>query len=65
MKQVVCIVDNHIYLKYGKENNAVGETDTDYKIKRTNETLMPFKWNKRFFVTLEEFRDEQIEQILL
>jgi hypothetical protein len=65
MKQVVCIVDNHIYLKYGKVYNAVAETDTDYKIKRTNETLMPFKWNKRFFVTLEEFRDEQIEQILL
>ena len=69
MKQVVCIVDNHIYLQYGKVYNAVGETDTDYKIKRrTNETLMyatTFRWNKKFFVTLEEFRNQKIEQILL
>ncbi len=68
MKQVVCIVDNHIYLQYGKVYNAVAETDTDYKIKRrTNEKLMyatTFKWNKKFFVTLEEFRNKKIENIL-
>jgi len=64
MKKVVSIDDNHIYLQYGKVYNAVDETDTDYKIKRTNEALMPFKWNKRFFLTLEEFRNQKIEQIL-
>ena len=29
MKKVVCVVDNHIYLQYGKVYNAVGETDKD------------------------------------
>jgi len=64
MKQVVCIVDNHIYLQYGKVYNVVSEMDTDYKIKRTNEALMPFKWNKRFFLTLEEFRNQKIDRII-
>ena len=40
MKQVVCIVDNHIYLKYGKVYNVVGEMDTDYKLERTDDGLL-------------------------
>ena len=67
MKQVVCIVDNHIYLQYGKVYNAVAETGTDYKIKRTNKKLMyatTFRLDKRFFVTLEEFRNEKIDRII-
>ena len=65
MKKVVCVVDNHIYLQYGKVYNAVGETDKDYTIKRNDETLLyAFRWKKKFFVSLEEFRKEQIEKIL-
>ena len=65
MKKVVCVVDNHIYLQYGKVYDAVGETDKDYTIKRTDETIV-FKqsWKKKFFVSLEEFRNEKIDSIV-
>lgn len=65
MKKVVCVVDNHIYLQYGKVYDAVGETDKDYTIKRTDETIV-FKqsWKKKFFVSLEEFRNEKIDRIV-
>jgi hypothetical protein len=68
MKQVVCIVDNHIYLQYGKVYNVVSEMDTDYKLERTDDGLMDihvYRGDKRFFLTLEEFRNQKIEQILL
>jgi hypothetical protein len=65
MKKVVCIVDNHIYLQYGKVYNVVSEMDTDYKLERTDETLIDvYRWNKMFFVTLEEFREKKINNIL-
>jgi len=65
MKQVVCIVDNHIYLQYGKVYNVVSEMDTDYKLERTDETLIDvYRWNKMLFATIEDFRDENIENIL-
>jgi len=65
MKKVVCIVDNHIYLQYGKVYNVVSEMDTDYKLERTDETLIDvYRWNKMFFVTLEEFREEKIDRIM-
>jgi hypothetical protein len=45
--------------------NVVSEMDTDYKLERTDEILIDvYRWNKMFFLTLEEFRNEQIEEIL-
>jgi len=65
MKKVVCIVDNHIYLEYGKVYNVVSEMDTDYKLERTDETLIEvYRWDKMLFATIEDFRDEKIENIL-
>jgi hypothetical protein len=65
MKQVVCIVDNHIYLQYGKVYNVVSEMDTDYKLERTDETLIDvYRWNKMLFATIEDFRDKKIKYIL-
>ncbi len=65
MKRVVCKVDNHIYLQYGKVYNVVSEMDTDYKLERTGESLIEIcRWDKRLFVTLEEFRNEQIDRII-
>jgi hypothetical protein len=67
MKQVVCIVDNHIYLQYGKVYNVVSEMDTDYNLERTDDGLMDnniYRWNKSLFVSLEEFRNKKIENIL-
>ena len=65
MKQVVCIVDNHIYLQYGKVYNVVSEMDTDYKLERTDDGLIDvYRWNKMLFTTIEDFRDEKIKNIL-
>ncbi len=65
MKQVVCIVDNHIYLQYGKVYNVVSEMDTDYKLERTDDGLIDInRWNKLLFVSVEDFRDEKIKNIL-
>ena len=67
MKQVVCIVDNHIYLQYGKVYNVVGEMDTDYNLERTDDGLLDihvYRWNKGFFLTLEEFRNQKIDRII-
>jgi len=65
MKKVVCIIDNHIYLQYGKVYNVVSEMDTDYKLERSDEKLIDvYRWNKIFFVTLEDFRNQKIEELL-
>ena len=65
MKKVVCIVDNHIYLQYGKVYNVVSEMDTDYKLERTDDGLIDvYRWNKMLFTTIEDFRDEKIKNIL-
>ena len=67
MKKVVCVVDNHIYLQYGKTYEVVSERDLQYKISR------PFQgsafidiswWDKVLFVSLEEFRNEKIDRIV-
>ena len=67
MKKVVCVVDNHIYLQYGKTYEVVEERDLQYKVSR------PFQgssfseiywWDKVLFVSLEEFRNEKIDRIV-
>ena len=67
MKKVVCVVDNHLHLEYGKTYEVVSERDLQYKVSR------PFQgssfseiywWDKSFFVSLEEFRNEKIERIV-
>ena len=67
MKKVVCVVDNHFHLEYGKIYEVVSERDLQYKVSR------PFQgssfseiywWDKVLFVTLEEFRNEKIDRIV-
>jgi hypothetical protein len=67
MKKVVCIVDNHLHLEYGKTYEVVSERDLQYKVSR------PFQgssfseiywWDKVLFVSLEEFRNEKIDRIV-
>ena len=70
MKKVVCIVDNHIHLEYGKTYEVVSERDLEYKLSRDYyessflDIAELYWWDKTFFVSLEEFRKEQIEKIL-
>ena len=67
MKKVVCVVDNHLHLEYGKIYEVVSERDLQYKVSR------PFQgssfseiywWDKVLFVSLEEFRNEKIDRIV-
>ena len=72
MKKVVCVVDNHIYLKYGKIYEVVSEKGGKYKLLRDCQgmsTAQLYWWGKfyflkTFFVSLDEFRNKQIEKIL-
>jgi len=65
MKPVVCICDNHIFLYYGKVYYVIKEYDEEYKLgTKDGELLDIYRWNKRFFVSLEEFREEKINNIL-
>ena len=78
MKKVVCVVDNLIFLRYGKTYEVVSEFDGEYKLSRdhyesdivfflnSNKVRPPgiYWWDKKLFVSLEEFRKEQIEKIL-
>ena len=67
MKKVVCVVDNHIFLRYGKTYEVVSERDLEYKLSREHyesDIAGIYWWDKTFFVSLEEFRKEQIEKIL-
>ena len=34
MKKVVCVVDNHLYLEYGKTYEVVSERDVKYKLSK-------------------------------
>ena len=74
MKKVVCVVDNHIDLKYGKIYEVVSEFAGEYKLSRdhyesdidhfyTHLGLIKW-WDKKLFVSLEEFRNDTIEKIL-
>jgi hypothetical protein len=65
MKQVVCIVDNHIYLQYGKVYNVIGELVGSYKVQGESDKMVDiYSWDKKLFVSLQEFRNQKIEQIL-
>jgi hypothetical protein len=67
MKKVVCVVDNHIHLQYGKTYEVVSEFAGEYKLSRDHyesDIAGIYWWDKKLFVSLEEFRKEQIEKIL-
>ena len=70
MKKVVCVVDNHIFLKYGKTYEIVSERDLEYKLSRDYygsshlDISELYWWDKVFFVSLEEFRNEKIDRIV-
>ena len=70
MKKVVCVIDNHIFLRYGKTYEVVSERGGKYKISRDYfessflDIAELYWWDETFFVSLEEFRKEQIEKIL-
>ena len=59
MKKVVCVVDNHIHLEYGKTYEIMGGGPTSIRV-----LGLYGWWDKKFFVSLEEFREEQIDKIL-
>ena len=65
MKQVVCIVDNHTYLQYGNVYNVLNDHLGFYKVQRESDKMVDiYSWNKKLFVSLQEFRNQKIEQIL-
>ena len=75
MKKVVCVVDNHLYLEYGKTYEVVSEFAGEYKHEFAGEYKLSrdhyesdiagiYWWDKKLFVSLEEFRNEKIEKIL-
>jgi hypothetical protein len=65
MKQVVCIVDNHIYLKYGNVYNVLNDFKGFYMVQVESDKMASiYSWDKQLFVSLEEFRDKKIENIL-
>jgi hypothetical protein len=65
MKKVVCIVDNHIHLQYGKVYNVIRDLGGSYMIQRESDKMVDiFGWDKKLFVSLQEFRNQKIEQIL-
>jgi hypothetical protein len=65
MKKVVCIVDNHIYLKWGETYNVISDFKGFYKLERESDKMVDiYNWDKKLFVSLQEFRNKKIEQIL-
>jgi len=65
MKQVVCIVDNHIYLKYGNVYNVLNDFKGFYMVQGESDKMTSiYNWDKKLFVSLGEFRNQKIEQIL-
>ena len=65
MKQVVCIVDNHIYLKYGNVYNVLNDFRGFYMVQVESDKMASiFSWDKQLFVSLGEFRNQKIEEIL-
>jgi len=61
MKKVVCVVDNRIHLEYGKTYEIMGEGPTSIRVLGLDRIIW---WDKKLFVSLEEFRNKQIEKIL-
>jgi hypothetical protein len=67
MKKVVCVVDNHIHLQYGKTYEVVSEMVGEYKLSREHyesDIAGIYWWDETFFVSLEEFRNEKIDRIV-
>jgi len=67
MKKVVCVVDNHIHLEYDKTYEVVDEFAGEYKLSRDHyesDIAGIYWWDKKLFVSLEEFRNKQIDKIL-
>ena len=67
MKKVVCVVDNHLHLEYGKTYEVVSERDLQYKISRIDQGSVfseIYWWDKVLFVSLEDFRNEKIDRIV-
>jgi hypothetical protein len=67
MKKVVCVVDNHIHLQYGKTYEVVSEMGGEYKLSREHyesDIAGIYWWDETFFVSLEEFRNEKIDRIV-
>ena len=65
MRKVVCIVDNHPYLQYGNVYNVMTDFRGFYMIQRESDKMVDiFGWDKKLFVSLQEFRNQKIEQIL-
>ena len=68
MEKVVCVVDNHIHLEYGKTYEITGEAITSIRVRGAKNVSFGLGkdgwWNKKLFVSLEEFRKKQIEKIL-
>jgi hypothetical protein len=65
MKKVVCIVDNHIYLKYGNVYNVLNDFKGFYMVQVESDKMASiYSWDKKLFVSLEEFRNQKIEKIL-
>jgi hypothetical protein len=70
MKKVVCVVDNRIHLEYGKIYEIMGTKRLTFK-KGGEEGPTSIRvlgldgwWDKKLFVSLEEFRNKQIDKIL-
>ena len=56
MKKVVCVVDNHIHLQYGKTYEVVSEFAGEYKLSRDHyesDIAGIYWWDKKLFVSLE------------
>ena len=67
MKKIVCVIDNHIQLEYGKTYEVVSEKDGEYKLSREHyesDIAGIYWWDETFFVSLEEFRNEKIDRIV-
>jgi hypothetical protein len=67
MKKIVCVIDNHIQLEYGKTYEVVSEKDGKYKLLREyfeSDIAGIYWWDETFFVSLEEFRNEKIDRIV-
>jgi hypothetical protein len=67
MKLIVCIIDNHTHLEYGKTYELIAEKDGKCKISRIVQGTAfseIYWWDKSFFVSLEDFRNEKINNLL-
>lgn len=67
MKKVVCVVDNHLHLEYGKIYEVISEMGGEYKLSREHyesDIAGIYWWGVKLFAPLEEFRNEKIDRIV-